>query len=70
MLMARKTPRDTVGGRENPHGETGVRDARSPHQRKAPEQSRPSATDPEWRKKTSVRGLDNSGNIEGISKGI
>ena len=36
--------RATVDGRENPHGETVGRDARSPHQRKAPEQSRPGAT--------------------------
>jgi hypothetical protein len=43
-LMALKTPRETVAGRENLHGETVVRDARSPHRRKAPEQSRPGTT--------------------------
>ena len=66
MLMALKTPRETVDGCESPHGETVVRDARFPHYRKTLEPSRPSATArPEWRKNIHKE-LDSSGNIEGF----
>jgi hypothetical protein len=69
-LMALKTPRETVDGRESLHGETVVREARSPHHRKAPAQSRPGTTASGMKEKTYPRGLDNSGNIERNSNGL
>jgi hypothetical protein len=63
---AMQMPRARVDECERPHGEPGVRAVRFPHHRKAPEPSRPGATASRKEEKTYPRGLDNSGNIEGI----
>jgi len=63
----RKTPRESGDGCVHPHGEKVVGDDGSQRHRKPPAQAGPCDTAPkECRaEKKGVRGLDNSGNIEG-----